>query len=416
MRLIFLTNFYPPNSRGGYELWCQEVAEGLRIKGHQVRVLTSNYHNSNQTQLDPDWVQRRLNLEMEFKEQSNVTRFFFMRKRLFEENVSVVNKLLESFDPDLICVWGMWNLDRSILRVVENQLPGRVVYYMGDYWPFLPGQFEYYWKAPSKNFLMKIPKKVLGFVALRMLKQEEIYQSMFEHTLFPSTFLQKEFHDRGLHPADSQVIYGAANIMNFTQHQKDFPKDNGLTLLYAGRLDHSKGVHTAIEAVAILVEKHQFTQFNLRIVGSGDSEYENDLRAMVRANNLEDFVSFHHPVPKSKMPELYSQSDILLFTSIWKEPFGRVLVEAMAAGVVVIGTSTGGAAEILFDGKTGLTFTPGDAGSLALQILSLSSNRDLFAYLSREGRKFVLEKFTSERMVKELEHYFIELLGEELQF
>ena len=46
MRILFLSNFYPPVSRGGYEQWCQEVADGLVARGHEVTVLTSDYRRS----------------------------------------------------------------------------------------------------------------------------------------------------------------------------------------------------------------------------------------------------------------------------------------------------------------------------------------------------------------------------------
>ena len=54
-------------------------------------------------------------------------------------------------------------------------------------------------------------------------------------------------------------------------------------------------------------------------------------------------IEFLGMQPKDVMPELYAQADVFLFPSIWNEPFGRVLVEAMASGLVVLGTAKGGA-------------------------------------------------------------------------
>jgi glycosyltransferase involved in cell wall biosynthesis len=134
---------------------------------------------------------------------------------------------------------------------------------------------------------------------------------------------------------------------------------------------------------------------------------------MVQAKKLDAVVSLHDPYPKEKMGELYANADIFLFTSIWQEPFGRVLVEAMASGVVVIGTATGGSGEILLDGKTGLTYPPGDSEALAERIFSLYSDRKMYDLLSSEGRKFAIEKFSIERMVNEIEDYFLtHILGE----
>ena len=80
MHILFLSNFYPPASRGGYEQWCQEVLEGLRRRGHDVLVLTSDYKRSELSAPDPAWVERSLHLEMELASFKNALQFFTRRK------------------------------------------------------------------------------------------------------------------------------------------------------------------------------------------------------------------------------------------------------------------------------------------------------------------------------------------------
>jgi glycosyltransferase involved in cell wall biosynthesis len=80
----------------------------------------------------------------------------------------------------------------------------------------------------------------------------------------------------------------------------------------------------------------------------------------------------------------------------------------MAAGLVVIGTTTGGTREILQDGETGFTFAPNDVESLAARVVQLSLNPALGRRLAHAGRQTVLEKFTLDRMVNEIEGYLLE--------
>ncbi|MCB0063904.1 MAG: glycosyltransferase family 4 protein, partial [Caldilineaceae bacterium] len=125
----------------------------------------------------------------------------------------------------------------------------------------------------------------------------------------------------------------------------------------------------------------------------------------VRKQQLEEYVTFLGPQEKGEMPLLYQQADIFLFTSIWQEPFGRVLIEAMASGTSVVGSTVGGAAEILVNNENSLTFPPNDDEALAAQIVRLIRSPELRQQLAEEGRRVALEQFDLQRMVQEIEFY-----------
>lgn len=93
MKVLFLSNFYPPVSRGGFEEWCQEVADGLVARGHEVTVLTSDYKRADASELDAAWVHRDLHLEMEIASLRNALQFFTIRKTRENDNLKVLNSL-----------------------------------------------------------------------------------------------------------------------------------------------------------------------------------------------------------------------------------------------------------------------------------------------------------------------------------
>jgi glycogen(starch) synthase len=407
MRLLFLTNFYPPASRGGYEQWCQEVAEGLQGRGHEVAVLTSRYDREALTQPDLAGVHRELHLEMELASLRNGIQFFTSRAAHENENLARLEQLIKEFSPDSVLIWGMWNLPRSLAVLAETRLPNRVAYYMGDYWPTLPSQYEYYWQAAPRNWATAAPKHALGFVARHMLAQEKLPTLQLAHVLFPTEFMQAEFCRRQISMGRTAVIYGAADTASFvsTNGAKPARPDQPLSLLYVGRLTAEKGVHTAIEALGRLIHERGLKQLKLTIVGSGEPDYEAHLRHLTQRERVVPFVTFLGARPKETLPQLYHQADIFLFTSIWPEPFGRVIVEAMAAGVTVIGTATGGAAEILADNENALIFAPSDAAGLAAQIARLVESPLLRQQLTDAGRQTALTKFDLHRMTTEIEAY-----------
>jgi glycosyltransferase involved in cell wall biosynthesis len=405
MRLLFLSNFYPPASRGGYEQWCQEVADGLRSRGHDVVVLTSTHGRDSLRSPDPAWVRRELHLEMEFASLKNAFQFFTSRRKREPENLSLLRKTVENYKPDAILIWGMWNFPRSLPALSEKLMSGKVAYYFGDYWTTLPSQFENYWNAPARNPITGLPKLILKPIAQRMLVREQRPELQFEHALFPSAFMQDELQRKGVSFRNTKVVYGAIDTSPYMGAQSNDRQKGTTSLLYIGRITREKGVHTAIEAVGLLVYDHGLKNLKLTVVGDGDADYVGHLHQLVEQKNVASFVTFLPAQPKETLPALYHRSDIFLFTSIWAEPFGRVIVEAMASGAVVVGTKVGGAAEILTEGENALIFPPDDPASLARQLKRLIESPALREQLAKTARQTAVDKFDIRRMTTEIEAY-----------
>lgn len=130
---------------------------------------------------------------------------------------------------------------------------------------------------------------------------------------------------------------------------------------------------------------------------------------MVRQEGLNDKIDFLGWIPRSKLLELLPEYDVLVFPSIWEEPFARIILEAMAAGLTVIGTNTGGSKEILINGVNGLAFEAEDAQGLASQIMRLWACPDLCWRLAQAGRQVVQEEFTLNGMVNEIEQFLVDI-------
>lgn len=409
MRVLFLSNLYPPATNGGFEQWCQEIADGLHRRGHDVAVLTSQFGLERIPNNEPEWVHRQLYMEMEFASfLINGLRFFTSREAREVHNQECLRQLISDFKPDLCFVWGMWNLSWSLPALAELLLPGRVVYYMADYWPALPSQHQLYWQSPAKNWVTRVPKSLLRPVAQYLLEQENRPTLTFRRALFPSRYLQEEYTKQGIIIQASRVIYGAIDTRPFVQEngsERVRSKNHRLDLLYAGRLAPEKGIPTAIKAIQILVSQREIQDVHLSIAGSGERGYVNYVHELVQREGLEDYVSFLGPVAKEAMPGLYRQFDAFLFTSTWQEPFGRVLVEALASGVAVIGTMTGGATEIMVEGENALTFSPEDSAGLADQIQKLYENPGLISQLAENGRELAISKFDIARMIAEIDEF-----------
>lgn len=159
---------------------------------------------------------------------------------------------------------------------------------------------------------------------------------------------------------------------------------------YAGRLHRLKGIDVLLNAIAGLPR-----EFRLVIAGSGPEEAA--LRRECRSLEIDDRVLWREPVPRGRMPAVLNHMDVLVLPSrtgrYWKEQFGRVLVEAMACGIPVIGSDSGGIPGVI--GPAGQIVPEEDVQGLQRALLNVRNdagmrNRHIRAGLSRVREEYAL--------------------------
>jgi glycosyltransferase involved in cell wall biosynthesis len=132
-------------------------------------------------------------------------------------------------------------------------------------------------------------------------------------------------------------------------------------------------------------------KFVARATRLDNERYVQRLHALVADGGLQERVSWLGE--REDVPELVRALDILIAPS-WEEPFGRVLIEAMAMGVPVIATSVGGPAEIISDGRDGLLLAPRQPGAWARAIAELGRDRERALAMGSAGRRRVEQAFS----------------------
>lgn len=175
---------------------------------------------------------------------------------------------------------------------------------------------------------------------------------------------------------------------------------------YVGRLVPEKGVQDLLHAAAGLPGN-----WRLRLLGSGPQRAQ--LLDLARSLSIGDRVVVEEWIPASEVPQYLRQLHVLVLPSRtqqnWKEQFGRVLIEAMASGVPVIGSSSGEIPHVI--GDAGLIFPEGDVEALRTQIHSLMVDRTLWRELAKNGRKRVSARFTQDRIARETVAVYREVLA-----
>ncbi|WP_425463596.1 glycosyltransferase family 4 protein [Micromonospora olivasterospora] len=163
---------------------------------------------------------------------------------------------------------------------------------------------------------------------------------------------------------------------------------DGPLVTFAGRLVYEKGVQHLLAGLPRLRERHP----GLRAVIVGDGPYKPELEADVRRLGLGGAVSMPGFLGGTDLPAVMAASDCFAVPSIY-EPFGMVALEGAAAGAPLAVAATGGLAEIVEPGVTGMTFAPQDPDGLAEAVHALLSDTDRARALARRARALVHQRY-----------------------
>lgn len=200
-------------------------------------------------------------------------------------------------------------------------------------------------------------------------------------------------HVPQLKSANTYVVHNGADEALFYPGSAGVDRNNvSVTILYVGRLFSYKGVHVLMEAMRLLQDRNVdafckvFGSFHAS--GSKVSAYMRKLFKTKPSN-----VDFKGYRSAKDIGEEYRAADILCCPSIWQEPFGNVLIEAMACGIPVVATRVGGIPEIAAEGGVQLV-EPNSAAELANALQKLIENKLLRTKMAAEGLQSFQRRFT----------------------
>ncbi len=190
-------------------------------------------------------------------------------------------------------------------------------------------------------------------------------------------------------------IYNGISKEKFESINRTILKNDFTNLLMVGSINKSKGQDQAVEACDLLV-KDGIKNFKLTLVGK-NSEYAESLMNTVNQKKLNNYITFVGP--QKNVENYYKNSDLLLMCSE-SEAFGRVTVEAMMSGCLVIGSNSGCTKELIDDYKTGFLYKAGDYLDLKNKILFSINNKSLANKIALNGKKYMLENMTDLKNAK----------------
>jgi len=347
VRILYQTDGYLPDVVGGLEVFSSSLVNRLRLRGHEVLVVTSCVGDQPPGNYS--------------YEGAKVVKLNF-------------GEALQSMRLDKLAA-----LQRDVQSVVDEFRPD--VLHVND-------------ARPS------------GFFFVRRGALVHLPRVLALHTPIRSTrgLLDRLMDDTDVTVAVSRHVADCV-VRNFPAHEKKIvvvpnavpvPKERPAPLpadrpvfLSVGRITEDKGADVAIEAVAMLRDEG----FDADLIVAGDGPYRPQLESLVAQMQLGDRVRFRGWVSPTEMYRTLNQATIVLATSRTEEAFGLVALEAAWMGRPVIATRVGGLPEVVEHGRTGLLVPPGDPRALARAMVELVRTEGLVERFGRSARAHAEKTF-----------------------
>jgi glycogen(starch) synthase len=391
MRILVLTNRYPPFFEGAYELNCHQVAEGLQARGHTLIVLTTTF--GVKAKVVDGYVHRLLSYHDSYyrgrlHRRAIQFRLFFQRLR----NCWITRRLAEETSPDLVFIW----FSTSILPILTVQDLGiRTVFRVGAHW-LVHLKNEYVGECSRLKRWCRS-----GLIGFRRFEELE-----FGAAIMVSETLKESYRQAGFNVENAVVIPSGIPDGWIAQQPPGRPSlSEPIRLLYVGRLEAEKGPDVAVRAVEHLIKVRGHRNLYLDLIGNGRPEFIETLKRLIVSSSLQSVVRLLGFLPRSELIQRYSEYDILLFPTLRWEGLPMTIIEAMSQGLPVIASDIGGPRDIIEHGRNGFLVTPNDPAELAGAIEKIIKTPSLAAEIGWAAIQTVRQKYTFDKMLDQYEAF-----------
>ncbi len=433
MHILFISEYYPPITMGGGEINLATLVTALanppqnnpntptntRTEDIKISILTAKHTSLPEIEIHPNLtIYRRLRTGSSPSELlGNLSRLLFLKRSI----ITQTKKLLEQQNNpiDIIHFIGGTIITTPQLKKIfpSVQLFATIESYptlcpKGDRWykqqqpctvkctlsTFLTCQSNCSEIGKMKNtwYLKYNPL----FLFLTYYYYHQRNSSLKHcHLIAISKYVQNLLAQQNHH---STIIPNILDITPFEQANKKSslrppaPRTTAplpLQLLYLGSLIESKGPHIILQALKDLPS----TNYHLNLYGNGIMKGQ--LQTYITTNNIN--ATIHPPVPFEQIPTIYANADIILFPSLWPEPFGRIPIEAHAAGKIVIASNIGAIPETVNENDT--LIAPNDPQILKNAIIESLNNK---SFKQTSKKTIPDQKYTPEIIIKQLKKLY----------
>ncbi|RLI78859.1 hypothetical protein DRP07_10670 [Archaeoglobales archaeon] len=361
MRILVVSNLYPPYTLGGAEKYVYEVANKLSEKDDVFVITTQSFGFRNLKLKREGNVYRFYPLNLyhtyDAQKKSEILKPFWHFIDLWNpHSYATVKSLMKKLEPDVVFTHNIGNLSSAVFTAIK-ELEISHVHMLHDHSLLCPRATL----CKSKGEVCVEPRKLC--IIYRKIKSKFILNP--DAVVAPSHYIL-DVHLKNGFFVDSKLFRLPLPVNRVERVKKDY---DVLKVLYVGQIAVHKGIRVLIEAV-----KDMDGVF-LDVVGSGEKlEFPSN-------------TTYHGYLEGEKLIRLYKKANVVVLPSICPEVFGKVICEGFSYSTPAVGSRIGGIPEIIEDGKNGLLFTPNDAKRLKEILMMLRDGTSLLRKMEGGAEK-----------------------------
>lgn len=367
MKILLINSWYYPNMRGGAEQSTKALAEQLYKNGHDVAVLSADGLTANVTT-------EMISRIVVYRCKTYLTNDYntFVKKIIRKRNDIKYTKVIK----DLKYVINMFHPE----VIHTNSLSG-FSFYIWKYFyirkiPIIHTLRDYSLFSPKGLYERRGDVSIFYWLFLKWYYKANMhYAKYISYITAPSDFTLSTICALGFFEGiPGQIVPNAIeyNMEDTKEYIKErcSRKSSHKYIMFAGRLLKFKGINLLLEAFEMLDNE------NYRLVICGEGECE---QSVLNKIEHDPRIIYKGQLSKERLEENYKKADIVVFPSLWDEPFGRIIIEANKFGVPVITTNRGGIPEIINTLGGGIILSEETAEVLATTIDKML-NSDISLY------------------------------------
>lgn len=324
MRILVLSNLYPPETIGGYELQCSQAVGELRRRGHEVLVLTTIPRRP--VGEVPAHVLRRLGTpDVYARDRAGLRSPFweFQSNLLNVENVYALVDVVADFQPDVCYLWNLVAIGGAGLAGAIEFLGIPWVWHLGDSVPAMLCNFDGQLPEMGRRWGEQMTGRFLACSQTVVDSVEELVPIRGRVRIVPNW-----------------VTNAAPGV------ERSYFDGTRLRMVHAGRLTEEKGSIMLLEVAATL-RALGADAFHLDLIGTGEID---EIRNKISALGIGDFVDLVGWLPPDELRARLREYDLFLFPTYREDPMPLAPLEAAAAGCVPLIPEMSGVSEWLVQG------------------------------------------------------------------